>query len=119
MHRRSMAHGDRLYLSHMLDAVTRIEGYITGLTLIDFLDDPLRQDGVIRQLAVIGEAVKRLSAATRESAPDVPWSDIAGMRDRLIHDYMGIDLEAVWKTAKEDVPALKAVVRELLAANPG
>ena len=114
-----MAREDRLYLSHVLDAAARIEGYIAGLELVGFLDDPLRQDGVIRQLAVIGEAVKHLSPAVREAAADVPWSDIAGMRDRLIHDYMGVDLEAVWKTAREDVPALRAVVRELLDANSG
>ncbi|MDP2858857.1 MAG: DUF86 domain-containing protein [Bacillota bacterium] len=114
-----MVRGDRLYLSHILDAADRIEGYIAGLDLVGFLDDPLRQDGVIRQLAVIGEAVKRLSGGLRESSPDVPWGDIAGMRDRLIHDYMGVDLEAVWKTAREDVPALRRVVHGLLDTNSG
>ena len=114
-----MAHGDRLYLSHILDAADRIEHYLAGIELVAFLDDFLRQDGVIRQLAIIGEAVKRLSPDLRSSATDVPWTDIAGMRDRLVHDYMGVDLEAVWKTAKEDVPALREVVRRLLATNIG
>ncbi len=114
-----MAHGDKLYLSHILDAADRIEHYLADLELVAFLDDSLRQDGVIRQLAIIGEAVKRLSADLRSSATDVPWTDIAGMRDRLVHNYMGVDLEAVWKTATEDVPALREVVRRLLAANIG
>jgi uncharacterized protein with HEPN domain len=114
-----MAHGDKLYLSHILDAADRIEHYLADLELVAFLDDSLRQDGVIRQLAIIGEAVKRLSAALRSSATDVPWTDIAGIRDRLVHDYMGVDLEAVWKTAKEDVPTLREVVRRLLATNIG
>ena len=87
-----MAHEDRLYLSHVLDAADRIEVYIAGLDLVAFLDDPLRQDGVIRQLGVIGEAVKHLSQEVRDSASDVPWRDIAGMRDRLVHDYMGVDI---------------------------
>ena len=63
-----MAHEDRLYLSHVLDAADRIEVYIAGLDLVAFLDDPLRQDGVIRQLGVIGEAVKHLSQEVRDSA---------------------------------------------------
>lgn len=114
-----MAHGDRLYLSHVLDAADRIEHYIADVELVAFLGDSLRQDGVIRQLTIIGEAVKRLSVDLRSSATDVPWTDIAGMRDRLVHDYMGVDLEAVWKTATEDVPGLRDVVRRLLATNIG
>ena len=114
-----MVRGDRLYLSHILDAANRIEEYVTGLDLVAFLADPLRQDGVIRQLGIIGEAVKRLSVELRDSRPDVPWRDIAGMRDRLVHDYMGIALESVWKTVKEDAPNLKRVVRELLDVNSG
>ena len=114
-----MAHGDKLYLSHILDAADRIEHYLADLELVAFLDDSLRQDGVIRQLAIIGEAVKRLSANLRSSATDVPWADIAGMRDRLVHDYMGVHLEAVWKTDTEDVPPLREVVRRLLATNIG
>ncbi len=84
-----MAPGDNLYLNHILDAIGRIEGYVAGLDLPAFLD-PLRQDGVVRQLGIIGEAVKRLSTELRDATPDVPWRDIAGMLDRLIHDYMGV-----------------------------
>jgi uncharacterized protein with HEPN domain len=102
-----MPREDRLYLSHVLDAAERIEGYIAGLDLVAFLDDPLRQDGVIRQLGIVGEAVKHLSQDLRASTPDVLWGDIAGMRDRLVHDYMGVDLEAVWKTATRGCPEAK------------
>lgn len=90
-----MPREDRLYLSHILDAAGRIEEYVGNRELRDFLDDHLRQDAVIRQLGIIGEAVKRLSRELRDSQADVPWRDIAGMRDRLVHDYMGVDLEAV------------------------
>jgi uncharacterized protein with HEPN domain len=69
---------------------------------------------VIRQLEIIGEATKRLSQAARADSDSIPWQDIAGMRDKLIHDYFGVDLEAVWLTARDDVPVLKAVVRSVL-----
>ena len=112
-----MPREDRLYLSHILDASVRIEEYVADRELVDFLDDHLRQDAVIRQLGIVGEAVKRLSQDLRNSQPNVPWRDIAGMRDRLVHDYMGVNLEAVWKTAREDVPMLREVARELLDTN--
>lgn len=66
------------------------------------------QDGVIRQLEIIGEASKRLSDNTKASYKDIPWKDITGMRDKLIPDYLGTDIKAVWDTAKDDIPDLKS-----------
>ena len=105
---------DTVYLQHILEGIERIERYTEGLTEHDFLEDELRQDGVIRQLSIIGEAVKQLSDETRQDYPSVPWQDIAGMRDKLIHDYFGVDLEAVWDTVKRDVRPLKNVVQNIL-----
>ena len=79
-----------------------------------FNDDELVQDGVIRQLQIIGEAAKRLSDETRMKYPSVEWKDIAGMRDKLVHDYFGVDLAAVWDTVQKDIPVLK----KALAASP-
>jgi uncharacterized protein with HEPN domain len=105
-----MARDDSVYLRHILDAISRIEEYLHGVDEETFYQHYLVQDGVIRQLEIIGEASKRLSREVRASCPNVPWPDIAGMRDKLIHDYFGVDLEAVWLTARDDIPALKAEV---------
>jgi len=109
-----MERDDSVYLQHILDAIARIEEYLAGVDEETFLQQPLIQDGVIRQLEIIGEATKRLSPKTQAMGPNVPWQDIAGMRDKLIHGYFGVDLDAVWLTARDDVPLLKAEVMRML-----
>ncbi len=109
-----MERDDSAYLQHILDATSRIEEYLLGVSEEAFHEQYLVQDGVIRQLEIIGEATKRLSPGMRARCPNVPWQDIAGMRDKLIHDYFGVDLDAVWLTACEDVPTLKTEVSGLL-----
>ena len=98
---------DQIYIKHVLDAIATIEGYISGISVEEFYGNKLCQDGVTRELEIIGEAVKRLSSEYVASMSAVPWKDIAGMRDKLIHDYISVDLEAVWKTATEDLIVLK------------
>jgi uncharacterized protein with HEPN domain len=75
---------DSVYLSHIGDAIDQVEAYIDGITEEEFLAAPLIQDGVIRQIQIIGEAAKRLSAKMRSATPEIPWADIAGMRDKLV-----------------------------------
>jgi uncharacterized protein with HEPN domain len=78
------------------------------------MDENLVQDGTIRQLEVTGEAAKWLSEEFKEEHPDVPWRDMAGMRDRLIHGYFGVDLDAVWETVDRDIPQLKKYIRDIV-----
>lgn len=86
---------DQVYLQHVLDAIAKIDSYISGIGENDFFDNSLIQDGVIRQIEIIGEAVKHLSNEVKAVNPDIPWQDIAGMRDKLIHHYFGVNLEEV------------------------
>jgi uncharacterized protein with HEPN domain len=108
---------DGLYLGHILDSITAIETY-TGGGEAAFRASPMMQDAVIRQLEIIGEATKRLSAQSRNRHPEIPWKQIAGMRDVLIHDYMGVELDEVWGVVARNLPALKHAVQALLANLP-
>ncbi|MDD4497909.1 MAG: DUF86 domain-containing protein [Methanosarcinaceae archaeon] len=109
-----MKKNDSVYLGHILDSIERIEEYTEGMEKADFLSSNLVQDGTIRQIEIIGEATKNLSMGLREKYIHIPWKDIAGMRDRLIHHYFGVDLKAVWNSVKVDIPALKDEITSII-----
>lgn len=111
-----MKRPDTVYLRHILDAIATINRYLAGVDEATFLRESLLQDGVIRQLLIIGEAVKQLLPETRQQASHIPWAAIAGMRDKLIHHYFGVDVSQIWLTAQSDLPTLKAAVVTLLAS---
>ena len=103
-----------VYLRHILDAISVINEYTMDIKSKEFLNNRLVQDGVIRQIQIIGEATKRLSRSFRTKHTQVPWKDIAGMRDKLVHDYMGVNIDAVWNTVEKDIPQLKKEIEKLM-----
>ncbi len=108
---------ERFYLIHIVQGIEKIEQYTqTGKST--FLTDTKTQDAVIRNFEIIGEAIKRLSAETRQRAAEFPWKRWAGFRDVLIHQYDGIDPVEVWLTVEKDLPTLKVAVANLLSTLP-
>ncbi len=105
---------DSVLLRHILDSIAVIEKYLSEITENTFKETSLLQDGVIRQLQIIGEATKKISPDIRSKYPDIPWQDIAGMRDKLVHDYFGVDVDAVWITVKNDLPPLSSKISKIL-----
>ena len=108
---------DKIYIEHILQSIDRIEAYLSGKDHQSFSDDFMTQDAVVRQLEIIGEATKRISKELRNINPQVPWSDMAGMRDILIHDYIDVDIDIVWKTASESIIKLKSLLLNLTWVN--
>lgn len=101
------------YVADILEAADKVAGFIRAMTLETSLEDEKTQYAVVRGLEIIGEAAKKLPASVKERYPLVPWRQVAGMRDKLVHDYFGVNTQVAWKTAVEDVPAIAAALREV------
>jgi uncharacterized protein with HEPN domain len=108
---------DRDLLSDIKEAAQRIATYTTGMTYNAFLGDTKTQDAVIRNLEIIGEATKNLSGELRAKYPDLPWKGMAGVRDRLIHDYFGVNLDIVWQIITAELPEVVVKVEAIKRDN--
>ncbi len=102
------------YLEDILDAIGKVAQFIQGMTYEQFAQDAKTVFAVIHALGIIGEATKKVPSSVRESYTEVPWRAMAGMRDKLIHDYFGMNLVVVWKTASEDLLSLEPTIRRIL-----
>jgi len=109
-----MKKDDTVYLRHIIDAIERIRQYLVGVSYDQFLQNHLLQDGVVRQLEIIGEAANNISDAFKSAHADLSWSKMVGIRNRLIHAYFQVNLSIVWDTAQADLPSLKQQVEQIL-----
>lgn len=105
----------KVYLEDMLDAIQKIHRYMKGLSFEDFAQDEKTVDAVVRNLEILGEAVKQVPDSLRLEYPQVDWSRIAGLRDILIHQYFGIDLTIVWDIVENKLPALEPQIIQILS----
>ena len=108
----------KLYLKNMLDSMRKIEEYTRGLSFEKFLARKMVIDAVVRNLEIIGEAAKNVPATVKSRHGNIPWKEMAGMRDKVIHFYFGVDREAVWLAAKERIPELKPHIQQVLQELP-
>lgn len=106
--------GIKLYLEDILEAIKKIEDFTHGMSLGSFKQDLKTIDAVVRNIEVIGEAAKKIPNELRVQHPKVPWKQIVGARDKVIHEYFGVDLDIIWKTVVEDLPVFKQQIENLL-----
>ena len=102
------------FINDIVDSVHAIEEFVRGMTFEDFASDRKTIYAVIRGIEVMGEAAKKIPEAVRSEHPAVPWKQMAGIRDKLIHEYFGVELEVLWKTIQEDLPSLKTAIEDLV-----
>jgi len=109
-----MRKSDAIRLRHMLDAVEEAMGFAQGRTRQDLEHDRMLVLALMKDIEIIGEAAYQVTQETRQSLPEIPWEDIIGMRHRLVHAYFDINLDILWATVQEDLPALLTILRKVL-----
>jgi len=103
-----------LYLSDILKAFEAIESFVEGQSFEDFKKDDKTSSAVIRKFEIIGEAAKQVPENVKQRYPSIPWKEMTGMRDKLIHFYFGVNYELLWQTIRNRIPEIKPVIRQIL-----
>ncbi|HUW90429.1 MAG TPA: DUF86 domain-containing protein [Candidatus Nanopelagicaceae bacterium] len=106
-----------IYLNEIREAINSIERFVEGMTFEDFKSDDKTSSAVIRKLEIIGEATKKIPENIRKKHSQIPWKEISGMRDKLIHAYSKVDLKLVWMTIKQRIPELKSFIQKIMTEN--
>lgn len=106
----------QIFLKHILESIDWIEKDTNGMSKVDFLENVPIQDAVVRRIEIIGEAIRNLPSDLKKENRDVPWHDIMDMRNKIIHEYFGVDLELVWEVVRKDIPELKDQVKKILSS---
>lgn len=106
--------GVKLYLDDIRDAIRKIEKYTRGITFEKFAKDEKAIDAIARNILIIGEAANHIPKEVKAKNPNVAWNEIKGMRNKIVHEYFGVDTEILWKTVKEDIPVFKKQISKLL-----
>ena len=109
-----MNKGPKIFIEHILESISLIESFSKGLKKSDFLKNKLKQNAIIRQIEIMGEAVKNIPEPFKVKYPSVEWKKIAGVRDKLIHHYFGVDIDTVWDILEHDLPNLKKDIEKIL-----
>ncbi len=109
----------RLFIKDIISAMESIEGFVEGMSLEELIQDDKTSSAVIRKFEIVGEATKRLPDELKEKYSEILWKRMAGMRDRLIHAYFGIDYKLVWEAIKAEMPSVKPKLQEILAELEG
>jgi uncharacterized protein with HEPN domain len=109
-----MKKDDLLYFLHIRDAIRKILEYTSNVDEQNFLKNSILQDALVRQIEIIGEASNKISAKSRNKYPNVPWKQMIGMRNRIIHEYFGVRLDIVWDTVRNNIPGLKDDINKII-----
>lgn len=105
---------DIVYIKHIFDAIIKIEKFIEGVSFEQFTGNEMMMAAVVRELEIIGEASNKISGDFQDRHFDIPWSEIIGMRHKLIHDYFGVDINLVWLTCQNNLAELKEKIVDIL-----
>lgn len=110
-----MTREPRLYLQDILDSIKKIQQYMGNLTFDEFVSNDMVIDAVVRNFEIMGEAAAHIPDSIRSAYPNIPWKEMRGLRNVVVHEYFGVDLKIIWKTAQESLPELSEMIKEVLS----